>query len=242
MIETKNKTIHIDTFTFEVKGKRLYIKGIDDFALHYDINYNYDVVKALIDFSKPHSPDDLDYSYYCNELNMDKLVNVKLDLSYPTWMMTEEGVKQLYHFVNNHPMKFKYNHENFLKKCDGGYYPDEEPLEYQGEVISDKTIIPFSEVHSISKSSKNELRNSKPYNAWKKAVIHRDKVCVICGHDKNLHAHHLFGYAENQILATSINNGVTLCKHCHRKYHEIYGVKDINPVDFVNFVKRFGVR
>ena len=29
---------------------------------------------------------------------------------------------------------------------------------------------------------------------------------------------------------------------CHDKYHSVYGLKDINPVDFMNFIKRFGVR
>jgi replicative DNA helicase Mcm len=82
----------------------------------------------------------------------------------------------------------------------------------------------------------------KGYNNWVKSVIIRDKVCQCCGLDKHLEAHHLFGYKENQDLATNINNGVTLCKFCHKKYHSIYGVKNINPVDFMNFIKKYGVR
>lgn len=80
------------------------------------------------------------------------------------------------------------------------------------------------------------------YNDWRKSIINRDKNCVCCGHDKHLEAHHLFGYKENPNLAVNESNGVALCKFCHDKYHNIYGVKNINPVDFMNFIKRFGVR
>ena len=87
-------------------------------------------------------------------------------------------------------------------------------------------------------------RNSETpgYNEWRKSIISRDGKCVCCGHDKHLEAHHLFGYKENPSLAIDENNGVALCKFCHDKYHNIYGVKNINPIDFMDFIKRFGVR
>ncbi len=80
------------------------------------------------------------------------------------------------------------------------------------------------------------------YNEWRKSIISRDGKCVCCGHDKHLEAHHLFGYKENPSLAINENNGVALCKFCHDKYHNMYGIKNINPVDFMKFIKRFGVR
>lgn len=87
-------------------------------------------------------------------------------------------------------------------------------------------------------------RNSETpgYDKWRQSILNRDKKCICCGHNKHLEAHHLFGYKENPSLAVNEHNGVTLCKFCHDKYHNIYGVKDINPVDFVNFIKKFGVR
>lgn len=88
----------------------------------------------------------------------------------------------------------------------------------------------------------NRNTETPGYNDWRKTIINRDKKCICCGHDKHLEAHHLFGYKENPSLAVNESNGVTLCKFCHDKYHNIYGVKDINPVDFMNFIKRFGVR
>ena len=80
------------------------------------------------------------------------------------------------------------------------------------------------------------------YNEWREFIVSRDGKCVCCGFDKHLEAHHMFGYKENPELAVNENNGVTLCKFCHDKYHSVYGLKDINPVDFVDFIKRFGVR
>lgn len=86
-------------------------------------------------------------------------------------------------------------------------------------------------------------RNSETpgYNEWRNTIVNRDKKCVCCGYDKHLEAHHLFGYKENPNLAVNESNGVTLCKFCHDKYHSAYGLKNINPVDFVDFIKRFGV-
>lgn len=87
-------------------------------------------------------------------------------------------------------------------------------------------------------------RNSETpgYSDWRNQVIKRDEVCQCCGLDKHLEAHHLFGYKENPELATNVNNGVVLCKFCHEKYHSIYGLKNINPVDFIRFIRDFGVR
>ena len=105
------------------------------------------------------------------------------------------------------------------------------------EVTSMKLI----EVQDSEPAVTNRNVETPGYNEWRQSIINRDEKCVCCGLDKHLEAHHLFGYAENPALAVDEHNGVTLCKFCHDKYHSIYGVKDINPVDFVEFVKKFGV-
>ena len=81
------------------------------------------------------------------------------------------------------------------------------------------------------------------YDNWRKQVLSRDnQQCVCCGLNKHLEVHHLFGYKENPELAVNEDNGVTLCKFCHDKYHSVYGLKNINPVDFIDFIKRYGVK
>lgn len=104
------------------------------------------------------------------------------------------------------------------------------------------TSMELIEVDTSEPVTVNRNSETPGYNEWRNSIVNRDKKCVCCGLDKHLEAHHLFGYKENPSLAVNPSNGITLCKFCHDKYHSVYGLKDINPVDFVDFIKRFGVR
>ena len=115
------------------------------------------------------------------------------------------------------------------------YFPNESrPL-----LISKMEIISFPENNNLST---NRNQETPGYDKWRNAIIKRDKVCQCCGLDKHLEAHHQFGYAEHPELATDLSNGIALCKFCHDKYHSIYGLKNINPRDLVEFVRKYGVR
>lgn len=74
---------------------------------------------------------------------------------------------------------------------------------------------------------------------WRKEVLARDKHCVICGGEKHLEAHHIFGYKGYPQLRDNVDNGITLCQFCHGNYHSQYGVKNPNPVSFVQFIRKF---
>lgn len=74
---------------------------------------------------------------------------------------------------------------------------------------------------------------------WRKQVLEKDNVCICCGGDKHLEAHHIFQKAEYPDLASDPNNGGVLCKWCHKKYHSYYH-NDINPRSLIKFLKRFG--
>ena len=82
-------------------------------------------------------------------------------------------------------------------------------------------------------------RNNPEYNKWREDVLNRDKVCQCCGLEKRLQVHHIFGYKEYPELALDTGNGIVLCQFCHDKYHSIYGLKEINPVKFAKFMRRF---
>lgn len=82
-------------------------------------------------------------------------------------------------------------------------------------------------------------RGSKEYNIWRKNVIARDEVCQCCGTNKYLQAHHIFNYKNHPEYRTNSDNGITLCKWCHGKYHSHYG-KEANPVTLLQFFKIFG--
>jgi 5-methylcytosine-specific restriction endonuclease McrA len=75
------------------------------------------------------------------------------------------------------------------------------------------------------------------YAEWRKAVYERDNyTCVCCGQrGGSLQAHHLFNYATHESLRTSVDNGVTLCKACHRRFHVEYGTKHNTPEQFAEF-------
>ena len=261
---------YIDTFDFTVGryrvgngyNQRLFIKGLDEYALHYDISTTQDIILALIDFRRHHSPDELDYSFPCNNFDMDKIINFKF-CSYPTEMVTEEGLIELFELVSDKAAyDFLVNETGFDYRRDfyaqvSGYYADTyEQLSVLREYDDKAEMRPNSRWLSIydnrtslkSHSSKNnEIKSDRisenpNYNSWRSYVLNRDKICQCCGHNGKLEVHHLFGYKENPSLATNKHNGVTLCKFCHKKYHSIYGVKDINPVDFMEFIRKYGVR
>lgn len=98
-------------------------------------------------------------------------------------------------------------------------------------------------VQDISDDQINSSREYKTrgYSDWRKNILNRDKVCQCCGFDKHLQVHHLFGYEEYPEIAVDNGNGVVLCKFCHEKYHSIYGLKNINPLDYIKFINRFGL-
>ena len=54
---------------------------------------------------------------------------------------------------------------------------------------------------------------------WSEAVRNRDGVCVDCGADQNLHAHHIKLKSEFPELALDLDNGVCVCRSCHAKRH-----------------------
>jgi 5-methylcytosine-specific restriction endonuclease McrA len=71
-------------------------------------------------------------------------------------------------------------------------------------------------------------RNYLEYKEWRKAVYERDNhACQKCGDDRggNLNAHHIENYANNKELRTTVENGITFCKACHKDFHHQYGMR-----------------
>lgn len=65
------------------------------------------------------------------------------------------------------------------------------------------------------------IRHSIEYRLWRESVFARDnwrcKKCKKRGGE--LEAHHIKGFAECKELRFAIDNGMTLCKDCHKKIH-----------------------
>lgn len=85
----------------------------------------------------------------------------------------------------------------------------------------------------------NESRHSQfIYRQWINKILKRDKyTCQLCGHKGKLNAHHLDGYDNFESKRYSVNNGITLCQECHKKFHKIYGYGNNTKSQFENFVK-----
>lgn len=70
------------------------------------------------------------------------------------------------------------------------------------------------------------LRQSKEYNAWRRAVYASDDyTCQHCGRNKcQLTAHHIKGFWTHPKLRYVVSNGLTVCKACHKLIHRETGI------------------
>lgn len=75
-------------------------------------------------------------------------------------------------------------------------------------------------------------RNSSSTKTFARLVKQRDNyTCFACGYKaipkngktREVEAHHIIGYAVNPEIAWDLNNGITLCRKCHKNFHTIYG-------------------
>lgn len=84
-------------------------------------------------------------------------------------------------------------------------------------------------------------RKYEAYYEWRKKVYERDAYkCVKCGDDKggNLHAHHIYNYAEHLELRTVLSNGITFCESCHSEFHLTYGFINNNRRQLDEFLSK----
>lgn len=88
--------------------------------------------------------------------------------------------------------------------------------------------------------SRREKRESDPkLNRWRKKVYVRDRfTCVKCGDNKggNLNGHHIYSWNSHLNLRYVTDNGVTLCKSCHQKFHRMYGLGNNTKKQWTLFI------
>lgn len=77
------------------------------------------------------------------------------------------------------------------------------------------------------------------YKEWRIAIFERDNyTCQCCGKcGGKLAAHHLESYRDNFELRTVLENGITLCEKCHRKFHNQYGYGNNTKEQLEEFLK-----
>lgn len=73
---------------------------------------------------------------------------------------------------------------------------------------------------------------------WGKDVKSRDKyTCQKCNSKNNLEAHHIVSWSHNKEFRYDINNGITICEHCHKRFHFAYGYWGFDKNDLERFMK-----
>lgn len=65
-----------------------------------------------------------------------------------------------------------------------------------------------------------KIRKSIEWKLWREQVFNRDNfVCWVCNQKGyKLHPHHLLKFSDYPGLRFEVNNGLTLCKFCHKTY------------------------
>jgi hypothetical protein len=83
------------------------------------------------------------------------------------------------------------------------------------------------------------IRHGEEYVAWRMSVFERDKfTCQICGQKGGeLHAHHLWSFADHEDLRFVVDNGITVCAQCHRVFHKAFGNGNNTPDEWALFVQ-----
>lgn len=86
-----------------------------------------------------------------------------------------------------------------------------------------------------------KIRNNIEFRLWREAVFARDNwTCQKCNErGGKLHSHHIQNFAQWSGLRTSIENGITLCRNCHKDFHKKYGIKNNNQGQIWEFLKTF---
>jgi 5-methylcytosine-specific restriction endonuclease McrA len=92
----------------------------------------------------------------------------------------------------------------------------------------------------LTQEEREKGRNYTEYYAWRDSVFGRDSYTCQCCLQKGgtLNAHHIHNYATHRELRTELENGITLCKDCHKEFHIKYGRFENNVQQLDEFISR----
>ena len=79
------------------------------------------------------------------------------------------------------------------------------------------------------------------YTKWREDCLLRDNFTCQLSNQKggDLCVHHIYSWNSHKQLRFDINNGITLSKLVHDKFHKIYGKGDNNMDQFVDYIKTY---
>lgn len=86
----------------------------------------------------------------------------------------------------------------------------------------------------------NKIRQSIEWKLWKDSVWARDwymcKKCNMTGIE--IHSHHIMNFAKYPELRFAIDNWITLCKVCHKRFHNTYWIKNNTKTQIDGFLNQ----
>jgi hypothetical protein len=108
-------------------------------------------------------------------------------------------------------------------------FSEKEYLRYSGVLLDNSRVLisPSNQVivcigRAPWERSNKDDRNTLKYKEWRSKVFERDDfTCKKCGQRGGvLNAHHIKSFAKHKNLRTIVENGITLCKKCHKTLHK----------------------
>jgi len=86
-----------------------------------------------------------------------------------------------------------------------------------------------------------DKRSLNEYREWRFSVFKRDAfLCQRCFIKRDVEAHHIKNWKDNELLRHEISNGITLCKQCHAQFHSHFGKKNTNNLQLEIFIEQYG--
>jgi hypothetical protein len=88
-------------------------------------------------------------------------------------------------------------------------------------------------------SERGRTMSTLRYRTWREGIFKRDNyTCQKCNDNtQKIQTHHIEDYASNELLRCDVDNGITFCGKCHRLFHKIYGRKNTNKRQLVEFMQ-----
>ena len=112
--------------------------------------------------------------------------------------------------VKNYILKRRPNSNTFCdKKCH---------VEYQKTLIGDK-----NPTYKGESEEQERLRKIEDYREWRTYIYKRDNyTCQRCfSYGGRLNAHHILFFKKFPTFRFDVDNGITLCRDCHKYIHKI---------------------
>lgn len=191
-----------DFFDEIVEQNNIQVVGYDEFEDSHYGDFNFIVLE----------PDDT--MIQMMELNTKKsihvleyLINDILRWEYYNTDLYQDNIKQCEEVINGEKYLNQWKLESMFYK-----YLQKNQIKLLKQV-NKKSITP-----KVSKRKTGFL-----HQAWASLVKDRDKKCMECNSVFDLHAHHIKSYLSHPELRNDVNNGITLCGSCHRKWHKENG-------------------